>query len=722
MQLIIAEKPDQAKKLAAPFTATYLKDHIQLAPCDVFPQGAVLTWALGHLLEPVPPEVYRGDWKRWNLEKLPMIPDEFRYRVKRRREYSVIQKHAKSAQIKGIIHAGDAEREGEAIVRLIIEEIGVYKPLKRLWISSLTPQAVLQGFASLKDGKETESLHTEAVSRAYADWLVGLNATRLYTLLMQKKGINAVFSVGRVQTPTLCLIVEREKEIASFIPVPYWEVKARFQHEKGIYEGTWHQKGDTKIDTLETAEKINAFVQNKQAKIVSYEEKTRNVKPPPLFSLSLLQSYANKAFKFSPKKTLDTAQKLYTKGLLTYPRTDSSHVTKAEAEQFPQMLSEFQNMNSFKHLFPLPYSSLQQNKRYVDASKVRDHFAIIPTEDIRNPETLSGDEKKIYEAVILRLLAAHEKDAIFNDISCETLVDDRAYFRSKTSAVKQEGWRRVLPPGRETKAETGLMALQQGLTSTVKDSEIEAKKTKAPKRYTEGDLIQLMKTCGKELDPDLAQVLKQTEGLGTEATRAGIITVLKERDYIQVSKNMVFATEKGKTLYEAVAGTILSSPEMTAKWEQRLHEIGAGEKGAGAFLEQVKKLTYSVVEKAQAQAENWEVSAAGIPQKTKRKQRTVKAGSCPLCGEAVLDKGNFYGCAGYQKTKCSFTISKEMLGKKIPLKQIKLLLEKGSSEVIKGFKKEGETFEARLKWDKKRKKIIFASPGHAQSHSGSQDG
>lgn len=709
MQLIIAEKPDQAKKLAAPFTFQHLKDHIILAPCGTFPQGAVLTWALGHLMEPVPPEVYRSDWKRWNLEKLPMIPEDFQYRVKRRREYNVIKKFAKDPKIKEIIHAGDAEREGEAIVRLIIEEIGVYKPLKRLWISSLTPQAVKNGFLTLKDGKETESLHMEAISRAYADWLIGLNATRLYTLLMQKKGIDAVFSVGRVQTPTLCLIVEREQEIASFVPEPYWEVKARFQHEAGHYEGTWHDKGATKIDTLEMAEKINAFIQGKPAEITSIQEKTRNVKPPPLFSLSLLQSYANKAFQFSPKKTLDTAQKLYTKGLLTYPRTDSSHVTKDEAAQFPGMLQQLEKVPAFKKDFPLPKQQLLDNKRYVDAAKVKDHYAIIPTEDIRDPESLSGDERKIYEAVIKRLLAAHEKDAVFQDISCETLVDKRASFRSKTTAVKQEGWRRILPPGKEQKTEAGLMALKEGLASVVAASEIEAKKTKAPKRFTEGDLIQLMKTCGKELDPDLAQILKQTEGLGTEATRAGIITVLKDRDYIQVSKNMVFATEKGKTLYEAVAGTILASPEMTAKWEQRLHEIGAGEKGAGGFLEQVKKLTNSVVEKAQAQSGDWKVSSEGIPQKAKRKQRPVKAGNCPLCNEAVLDKGEFYGCSGYKKTNCSFTISKQLLGKKIPLKQVKLLLAEGSTETIKGFQKGNDSFEAKLIWQPDQKKVIFSS-------------
>ncbi|WP_147802214.1 type IA DNA topoisomerase [Alkalicoccus halolimnae] len=718
MQLIIAEKPDQAKKLAAPFHSRHQKDHIVIDSCPHFPTGAVITWALGHLLEPVPPETYKKEWKRWELSVLPMIPEDFKYRVKRRREFSVIQRFAKDDRVKGIIHAGDAEREGEAIIRLILNEIAVYKPLHRLWISSLTPQAVKEGFAALKDGKETESLYTEAVSRAYADWLIGMNASRLYTLLMQKHhGVQDVFSVGRVQTPTLCLIVDREKKIENFKPEPYWEVEAEFTHEKGIYKGVWHDKEDSKINSRELADKIADFARNKSAELTSFKEKERKIQPPQLFSLSTLQAHANKAFKFSPKKTLDTAQKLYTKGLLTYPRTDSAHVTKEEAAAFPGMLEKLKKLSSYERYFPLPKTSLQEDKRYVNSAKVKDHYAIIPTEEIKNPESLSGDEAKIYDAVIKRMLAAHEKACIMNDLTCETTVDERALFISKTSSMLQEGWRRILPSATsENNQELGLQELEKGLRSDVTKADVLSKKTKPPKRFTEGDLIQLMKTCGKELDPELAQVMKETEGLGTEATRAGIITVLKDRGYISVTKNMVFATAKGEALFNAVAGTILSSPEMTAKWEQRLAEIGEGRKGAGAFLDQVKKLTTHLVEEAGHSSGSWNIDAAAIPstrpaKNGKRKKRTVKAGPCPLCGADVVDKGNFYGCSAYRQNSCTFTISKTILGKKLDLKQIKLLLKDGKTETINGFNKGDETFHAVLKWDAQSRKITFVTHG-----------
>ncbi|TVP84332.1 MAG: type IA DNA topoisomerase [Alkalicoccus sp.] len=712
MQLIIAEKPDQAKKLAAPFPFKKEKDHITIEPCAAFPRGAVMTWALGHLLEPVPPESYNKEWKRWKLDCLPMIPEKFEYRVKRRREFSVIQRFAKQEKIKSIVHAGDAEREGEAIIRLILKEINVHKPLFRLWISSLTPQAVQEGFAGLKDGRETEPLFTEAVSRAYADWLIGMNASRVYTLLMQQHGVQDVFSVGRVQTPTLCLVVEREHTIAAFEPEPYWEVEAEFTHEHGTYKGTWTDEGESRIRSRELAEKIASFAENKQAELTNYTAKERKIPPPQLFSLSTLQSYANKAFKFSPKKTLDTAQKLYTKGLITYPRTDSAHVTKEEASQFPSMLANLKNISAFASYFPLDGQSVLNNKRYVDSRKVKDHYAIIPTEEIKDPEKLADDEKKLYSAVIKRLLAAHEKVCIMEDLSVETLVDGRAVFRSKTSRMVQEGWKKIIPSSEDNKTEKGLHNLYKGLPSKVTGTEVLSKKTKPPKRFTEGDLIQLMKTCGRQLDPELAQVMKETEGLGTEATRAGIITVLKERGYIRVTKNMVFATEKGEALYFAVSGTILASPEMTAKWEQRLAEIGEGKKGAGAFLEQVKKLTSHLVNEAQKESGDWKVDKEALPAQTNSKsgkKRTVNAGPCPLCSSNVVDKGVFYGCSAYRSTSCSFTVSKTILGKKIPLKQVKALLKDGKTEKIDGFKKGEETFQAALAWDRENKKVIFSS-------------
>ncbi|PRO66952.1 type IA DNA topoisomerase [Alkalicoccus urumqiensis] len=714
MQLIIAEKPDQAKKLAAPFAGRMEKDHIQIDACPVFPNGAVVVWALGHLLEPVPPEVYHGEWKRWTLDTLPMIPERFQYRVKRRREYQVIQRFARDSKVKEFIHAGDAEREGEAIIRLIIRETGVHKPMKRLWISSLTPQAVENGFRNLLHAEETAPLFQEACGRAYADWLIGMNASRAYTLLMQQHGAGDVFSIGRVQTPTLCMIVKRDREISSFKPVDYWEIHGRFSTDKGTYKGVLIDgKEPKKFDTEEESAARLEELNNESFQIQSLVKKKRSVPPPMLFSLSTLQSQANRAFSFSPKKTLDTAQKLYTKGLLTYPRTDSQHVTKEEASLFPDILKKLGAISAFRDVLPAPVPSISGNKRYVNEAKVKDHYAIIPTETIKNPEHLPADEARIYEMVIKRLIAAHYPAAEAEDTTVIT-ASAGGSFLTKATAWVSAGWKTVLPPGKDKKEPVLPAGLEKGMPCEAALN-VEKKQTKAPKRYSEGDLIQLMKTCGKELDPELASVLKSTEGLGTEATRAGIITTLKDRQYISVEKNLVYAEPKAEVLYDAVSHTILGSAEMTAQWEKRLHEIGSGEKGAGAFLEQARKLAASIVEEAKQASPQWQVDVGALPGRkagsrkgAPKKKRAV--GTCPSCGKSILSMDSFYGCAGYKSNNCRFTLSKTILGRKIPAAEVKRLLQDGSTSLIDGFQKDKETFSASLSWNKDENKVVFTRP------------
>ncbi|CAM3737138.1 type IA DNA topoisomerase [Alkalicoccus chagannorensis] len=714
MKLIIAEKPDQAKKLAAPFSFQQSGGALQISACDTFPEGAVVVWALGHLLEPVPPEQYYASWKRWNRQALPMIPDEIRYRVKRRKEYQVIAGYARKKEITSIIHAGDAEREGEAIIRLILRETGVHKPLERLWISSLTPQAVINGFQTLRDGAETEPLFHEAVSRAFADWLVGMNATRVYTLLMQEKGAADVFSVGRVQTPTLCFVTGREDAIAAFTPEDYWEVHAEIKTEYGTYTAVYEQEKDRAVKDQALAEKIAAFAASKETIVDALTSKERSIPPPQLFSLSSLQSFMNKKFKMSPKETLDTAQRLYTKGYLSYPRTDAVHVTAEEAQQFPGILKSLQKQERFAAHFPLPKTSLLQDKRYVNPKKVSDHYAVIPTEQVPSVSRLSKQEADLYTAAAERLIAAHENNCTMADIHAVTLVGGRAPFHAKTSSVKAPGWKRVLPVSRE-KEQQDLTFLEKGMEGEVTHVDIRDKQTKPPKRFTEGDLIQLMKTCGKELDPELAQVMKEKEGLGTEATRAGILTTLKDRAYITVEKNIVYPTKKAEALAAAVEGTVLASPEMTAQWEQRLKEVGTGEKGAGPFLEKVKTLTASIVEKAESSHSGWKVNASELPAGKGKKNKKTYAkkqrplGTCPSCGGSVVDKGTFFGCSTYRTSGCRFTVSKQMLGKSIPQKQIQKLLKEGRTDTLEGFQKEGRTFSAVIVWEKEKQRLRFDS-------------
>lgn len=722
MKLIIAEKPDQGLKLAAPFSYTKKDGYVEIPPNQWFPEGALLTWAIGHLCELVPPEEYDPKWKKWSLETLPIIPNHFQHRVTKSKwkQFNIIKGFVQRKDIDEVIIAGDAEREGEAIVRIILEKCNNRKKMKRLWISSLTPKSVIQGFENLLDESETRSIYYEALSRACADWLVGMNASRAYTLLLQKKGISDVFSTGRVQTPTLALIVKREQEIENFKSEPFWEVLATFHIDGKKYSGKWHKDGEFRLHDESMANKIADFCKGKEAIISAIEKERKEFQPPLFFNLSALQATANKLFKFSPKQTLDIAQKLYVKGIISYPRSDSSFVTKEEAASFPEILQKISKFEQFKDYFPLPKSSIINNSRYVNAKKVTDHYAIIPTEQVVNPSKMSAEEEKIYSLIVERLIAAHYEKAIFDYTTIHTLVENRATFISKGKEQIQEGWRAVIYKRNSNQKadineeEQDLPPLQQGEKGIVKSIKVKSGKTQPPKRYTEGQLITLMKTAGKYLEnEELIKVLNKTEGLGTEATRAGIIGVLKDRKYIEVKKNQVFATSKGILLIESMGNSLLASPEMTAKWEQRLHEIGEGKASPQHFLEQAKKLSLKLIHDAKVNSEDWDFSHVDLTkfQKSKSarngKKIRTKLGKCKKCNGDVVDKGKFFGCSNYNSTKCDFTISKKILGRSISQTNIKKLLSEGSTDFIKGFKKDGKEFTAKLEWKDNKINFLF---------------
>ncbi|GAA4715747.1 DNA topoisomerase III [Brevibacillus fulvus] len=716
MKLIIAEKPDQAAKLAQPFRHKKQQGYIEVAPDPLLPQGALITWAIGHICELLPPEEYNPAWKKWSKQTLPMIPPRFQHRVIRgkAKQFGVIKQLLKRADVTEIIHAGDAGREGELIVRTILSVAGTRKPMKRLWISSLTDKAVRDGFAHLLDEQETRNLYHEAFSRACADWLVGMNASRIYTILLKEKGIKDVFSAGRVQTPTLALVVKREKEIAAFQPKDFWEVVATFQIDDKRYEGTWHNRGESRLDDEEMAQKIAAFCERKPAEVAKVNTERKEFQPPFLFNLSSLQATANRLYKFSPKKTLDIAQQLYLKGYLSYPRSDSSFVTAGEAQTFPDILAKLKRKQEYASLFPTPVHSLRNNRRYVNEKKVTDHYAIIPTEQVPDLAKLSSEESKLYDLVARRLIAAHYDAAVFDYTTITTLVDGRAEFISKGKVQINEGWRKVIMPHEtdERDEEKALPAVAEGESGKVKTVKVKAGKTQPPKRYTEGQLITLMKTAGKHLDnEELEKVLMKTEGLGTEATRAGIITMLKERKYIEVKKNQVFATEKGMLLIDLIGDKILASPEMTARWEQRLAEIGQGEAPAESFMEQARKLTQKIVQDALEQSAQWNLAdyqfTPVAKSASRQSTRGTAVGKCQLCGGEIVDKGKLYGCANYQQKQCKVTIPKKILNKTISAVQVKKMLESGKSGKLKGFKKGDKTFDAYLRWDGQNVSFAF---------------
>jgi DNA topoisomerase-3 len=717
MKLIIAEKPDQGSTLAAQFKTKKQQGYIEIMPNELFPDGAYVTWAVGHLCQLVSPETYHSKWKKWSMETLPMIPEKFQYEVTRQKakQFNVVKTLLRKPEVDEIIHAGDAGREGELIVRNIVNLCNVNKPMKRLWISSLTPKAIYEGFQNLKSEEKTRPLYYEAYTRACADWVVGMNASRAYSILLKQRGVSDVFSAGRVQTPTLALIVKREMEIEQFKSEPFWEVFADFKMDGKKYQGKWQLNNDPRIKTKEMADKIAAFCKGKEAEIAEMDTERKEFQPPLLFNLSSLQATVNKIYKYSPKQTLDIVQSLYQKGIVSYPRSDSNYVTEGEAETFPDILQKLSGFSEYESLFPLPQPNIMNNKRFVNEKKVTDHYAIIPTEQVTDPKRLSAEERNIYDLVVRRLIAAHYEKAIFDYTTIKTLVDKRAEFISKGKQQIQEGWRKVIFQNNDKDDDDIILpSVSKGDSGKVANIKVKEGKTQPPKRYTEGQLITLMKTAGKHLDnEELEKVLMKTEGLGTEATRAGIITMLKDRKYINVKKNQVFATDKGKVLITAIGEKILASPEMTAKWEQRLREIGEGKASAGGFMEAVKKMSAKIISDAVESSESWDfhgLDTESIQRSGPKKRSSASVGSCKLCGSKIVDKGEFYGCVSYQKTKCNFTISKKILNKKISQANIKKLLASGETDLISGFKKGEKTFDAILSWSDSEKKISFTFP------------
>jgi DNA topoisomerase-3 len=712
MKVIIAEKPDQGTTLASPFKSKKHQGYIEIYPNELFEKGAYVTWAVGHLCQLVAPEKYKPEWKKWSIDRLPIIPDKFQYEVERSKykQFQIVKSLLTKKEVTEVIHAGDAGREGELIVRNIIHLVGVKKPMKRLWISSLTKKAIYTGFQELLTEESTRNLFYEAYTRACADWIVGMNASRVYSILLKNKGMSDVFSAGRVQTPTLALIVKRENEIDAFQSELFWEVIATFRMNDKTYEGKWQKEQDSRLKEEHMANKIAAFCENKEAVVKEMQTERKEYQPPYLFNLSSLQATANTRYKFSPKKTLDVLQQLYQKGIVSYPRSDSSFVTEGEADTFPEILKKLSQFEEYKELFPLPVPSIIHNKRYVNEKKVTDHYAIIPTEQVVDLKKLSGDEQKLYDLVIRQLLAAHHEKAIFDYTTITTLVDSRAEFVSKGKQQIQEGWRKVIFQDDQDK-EIILPIVEQGQSGKVTKVKVKEGKTQPPKRYTEGQLITLMKTAGKHLeDSELEKILMKTEGLGTEATRAGIITMLKDRKYINVEKNQVFATDKGKVLIRAIGDKILASPEMTAKWEQRLSEIGQGKASAATFMEQTKKLSEKIIQDAVSSSSEWDfqdLNTTDIQRITNKASLGTTIGACKLCGGSVIDKGKFYGCSNYSTTKCSFTVSKIILGKKLSTSQLKKLLSTGQTDMVKGFKKEDKVFDARLQLTEDGTKVTF---------------
>lgn len=701
--VILAEKPSQASAYADAFDHSERKDGHFVVSDKEF-ANAVITYGFGHLVSLFSPEDYTKEWKKWSLQTLPLLPTEYQFKVSdgKKKQYTIVKKHLDEAET--IIIATDGDREGEAIARLIINLSGNdHKPLKRLWINSLEKEEIKKGFRNLRDGEAFYSSYKEAETRQIADWLVGMNLSRLYTLYMQKNGMKGVFSIGRVQTPTLYLIYQRNKDIAAFVSKPFYELYGRFSHEKGVYQGKYAERFDSVAD-LETFKEKHTLSDSAPGQIKSVKTEEKKQYAPKLFSLSDLQATANKRFNYGASETLKIVQGLYEKKMVSYPRTDTNYIGSPEFDYLKNALPSYLNLVNET----IDEPQLKENKRYVNGANVQEHYAIIPTRTLPNFQALSQKERNIYELILYRTLSIFEKPYVYNETIIETTVN-AVLFKTTGKVEKVMGWRKFYKTEKKmkkTKEENQTLPTVREGDSVVSHFYAQEGKTQPPKYYTEGTLITAMKNVGRDAeDEENKVILKETEGIGTEATRASVIETLKKQDYITLQKNDILVTPKGETLCEVIQNDEIANAAMTAKWEKYLKKIRNHEGTQEAFLNSITNFIHHLIQKVPETFEN-----SGVKVYVEKSETDTVIGVCPQCQKNVLDKGKFYGCTGYSEG-CTFTLPKKWGGKTLTKKNIKDLLLKQETSLIKGFEsKKGTPFNAKLKLVNNKLAFDFPNP------------
>ena len=576
MICVLAEKPSVARDIARVLGAnTPGKGCLKGG-------GYVVTWAVGHLVTQVNPEEIDARWKTWRQDTLPMLPENIPLKViaQSRDQFQCVKTILNAPQVDSVICATDAGREGELIFRRIYQMAGCRKPFRRLWISSMTEEAIQEGFANLRDGADYDGLYASALCRSDADWLVGMNGSRAFTLRY-----DSLLSVGRVQTPTLSILVKRALEIRNFVPENYWEVQADF----GGYRGTWIDKdGKTRIPDEKTAKEIVSAVTGREGEVLEVSTERKRVPPPLLYDLTTLQREANARYGFTAQKTLNLAQALYEKHkLLTYPRTDSRYLSH---DMRPKVQGILKGMpEPLRALVLSPDKAVDPGKRVYDDAKLTDHHAIIPTG--RRPGTLTADEQKLYEMVARQLIATFYPDMEYDAMSAVTGVGEHK-FLSRGRAVIAQGWQAANPPLRSKpkkgEEEQALPQLQKGQRVPVKSAKAVAKKTTPPSPYTENTLLAAMENAGKFVENEELRRQMKERGLGTPATRAAIIERLIAVNYVRREKKALIPTDKGIRLI-AVAPEQLSSPETTGRWEKGLSDIAAGKMDPNRFMQSIRR-------------------------------------------------------------------------------------------------------------------------------------
>ena len=679
--VVLAEKPSVGRDIARVIGCTTRGDGCLIG------EQYIVTWAVGHLVTLAEPDEMDEKYKRWSFSTLPILPETIPLKVisATKSQFSTVKKLINDKETDSLICATDAGREGELIFRYIYEKAGCKKPFRRLWISSMTDEAIREGFQSIRPGNDYDGLYESARCRSKADWLVGMNASRAFTLKY-----DALLSVGRVQTPTLAILVKRRKEIENFKPEGFCTVTADFGDYRGVY---FHEKlePDTHLKTKAEAETIAAAVKGKTGTVTQAETIRKKEWPPQLYDLTSLQRDANRLLGFTADKTLKTAQSLYeTHKALTYPRTDSRYLPP---DMIPRVVQTMKLLpENYQKYVPgaLPGGKLPVSKRTIDASKVTDHHAILPTSRKADVSRFSEDERNLYDLVARRMLAAFYPVCEYDATKVITTVGEHS-FRTNGRVTVVNGWHDVPPlekppkakkaPKPEEEEEGQLPPLAEGDTREVKKTQIREDKTKPPAPHTDASLLAAMETAGKDLEDEELVRLMKGSGIGTPATRAAIIERLIKVGYASRRGKTLNATDKGVMLIDVMPPEI-ASPETTGRWELALHEITDGKQDPDRFMDGIRKMSAFLVDYARDQAK-----PLAFPPDERRKRTGTKRGGgstvlegtvCPVCGKGKMRENSAaFGCT---ETGCPCVLWKDGLsrggGPALNAKLVTLLLEK----------------------------------------------
>jgi DNA topoisomerase III len=697
--LVIAEKPsvgqDLARVLPGPFekhtgpgekTARWLEgpDH-------------VITWAVGHLVQLAEPDEYDEKFKKWRMADLPIVPRHFKLVVRDERsekQMKVVRDQLRRDDVAGVVNACDAGREGELIFTYIYEYVKADKPVQRLWLNSMTNQAMREAFGQLRDDADLGALRDAAKSRSEADWIVGMNATRAATIRLRSSFDGAV-SLGRVQTPTLAIIARREEEIRAFKPEKYWLVDAAFEADGARrYEGRFHAGAQPRLKSAAEADAIVEAVRGVSGEITKLDKTKRKERPPLLYDLTSLQREANTRFGFSARRTLGAAQRCYEEHkALTYPRTSSRYLTSDMVPEFKEIAGKVGRRSEYREGASYVQSlDLLPLGRVVDDARVGDHHAIIPTNSEHVLEKMNADDRRVYDLVARRFLAVFHPDAEFENTRVETTVASHV-FRTRGKVLLVPGWRGVygeLPEGEgagddDEGRDQQLPRLERGEAVDTRKAEALEKETKPPRRYSDASLLGAMETAGKLVDDEEMREAMKESGIGTPATRAAIIERLIDVGYVEREARALVATEKGINVARLLDGHPLTSPALTGDWEHRLAAIEEGDEKREKFMEDIAKFAGETV---------------GVLDTTLKDVRIPRAnlGPCPVCGNDIVENRKGYSCWSREDPGCGFVIWKSKAGKQLPGAVARELIAHGfTARPVTGFKgRSGRSFRAKL--------------------------